>query len=384
MKREYKYFIVEMIIGALIGFFFLHPISMLINGGLDAIFFSFKNGMHHLLHSAMSWYFTLIGMILATVTAISRITIRRKNFLLEKQKKEIQEKNVELEQQKEEIQAQAENLLEANEEITAQNNEITVQKDLITKQHEDLTSSIRYAKVIQTAMLSTQDFIKTKLPNSFVLLMPKDIVSGDFYWFTEKNNYQFLAAVDCTGHGVPGAFMSMVGNQLLNHIILEMEILETDLILQEMNTGIKKFLKHDETDARDGMDMTICRIDPKKKELEFSGAGNPMYILQNGELVEIKGDTRPIGGFSRDAEHFTKHVIKTDIPTNIYLFSDGYSDQFCGKDLKKFGRKKFRELLTEISHLKFDEQKEKLISAHFQWRENQRQTDDILVLGVKV
>lgn len=384
MKRAYKYFIVEMIIGALIGFFFLHPVSMLINGGLDALFFSFKNGMHHLLHSAMSWYFTLIGMILATVTAISRITIRKKNFLLEKQKKEIQDKNVELEQQKEEIQAQAENLLEANEEITAQNNEITAQKDLITKQHEDLTSSIRYARIIQTAMMSTQDFIKTKLPDSFVLLMPKDIVSGDFYWFTEKNNYQFLAAVDCTGHGVPGAFMSMVGNQLLNHIILEMGIIETDLILQEMNTGIKKFLKHDETHARDGMDMTICRIDPEKKELEFSGAGNPMYFLQNDELVEIKGNTRPIGGFERGSEHFTKDVIKTDIPTNIYLFSDGYSDQFCGKDLKKFGRKRFRELLKEISHLEFDEQKEKLISTHIQWRENQKQTDDILVLGFKI
>lgn len=384
MKRAYKYFVIEMIIGAIIGFFFLHPVSMLINGGMDAIFFSFKNGMHHLLHSAMSWYFTLIGMVLATVTAISRITIRRKNFLLEKQKKEIQEKNVELEQQKEEIQAQAENLLEANEEITTQNNEITIQKDLITKQHEDLTSSIRYAKVIQTAMLSTQDFIKTKLSNSFVLLMPKDIVSGDFYWFTEKNGFKFLAAVDCTGHGVPGAFMSMVGNQLLNHIILEMGIIETDLILQEMNTGIKKFLKHDETNARDGMDMTICRIDQEKKELEFSGAGNPMYMMQNDELIVIKGDIKPIGGFSRDSDRYTKQLFKTDIPTTIYLFSDGYSDQFCGKDLKKFGRKRFKELLIEISHLEFDEQKEKLVNAHYQWRENQRQTDDILVLGVKI
>ena len=173
MKKKYKYFVIEIIIGALIGFFFLHPVSMLINGGMDAIFFSFKNGMHHLLYSAMSWYFTLIGMVLATVTAISRITIRRKNILLEKQKKEIQEKNVELEQQKEEIQTQAENLQEANEEITTQNNEITIQKDLITRQHDDLKASISYAKIIQTAMLVTEDFIKTKLPNSFILLMPK-------------------------------------------------------------------------------------------------------------------------------------------------------------------------------------------------------------------
>jgi serine phosphatase RsbU (regulator of sigma subunit) len=156
------------------------------------------------------------------------------------------------------------------------------------------------------------------------------------------------------------------------------------LILHEMNTGIKKFLKHDKTNANDGMDMTICRIDLEEKELEFSGAGNPMYMIQNDELIVIKGDIKPIGGFSRDSDRYTKQLFKTDIPTTIYLFSDGYADQFCGKDLKKFGRKRFKELLIEISHLEFDEQKEKLVNAHYQWRENQRQTDDILVLGVKI
>lgn len=384
MKKEYRYFVFEIVLGALVGFFFLHPASMWINGGWEALLFCFKDNMHHLVHSPMAWYFTLIGIVLAAVTAMSRIKIQQKNILLEKQKNEIQEKNVELEQQKEEIQAQSENLKVANDEITEQNIEINKQKDLITKQHENLTASIHYAKLIQTAMLVTDEMIKTKLPNSFVLFMPRDIVSGDFYWFAEKNNYLFVAAVDCTGHGVPGAFMSMVGNQLLNQIIMEMNVCETNLILDEMNTGIKKFLKQDETNSRDGMDMSICRIDFANKKIEFSGAANPLYLVQNNELIEITADKKHIGGFSKEITQFTKHTIEINQPTTFYLFTDGFADQCNNKGLKKLGKTNFKNLLKEISNLSFDDQKEKLIIEHKQWKEIQKQTDDILVIGFKI
>jgi phosphoserine phosphatase RsbU/P len=383
MKNEYKYFVIEIVIGALVGFFFLHPVSMWINGGWDAFLFCFKDRFHHLIFAPMSYYFMLIGMVLAGVTAISRITIQRKNILLEKQKNEIQGKNVELEQQKEEIQAQAENLQEANDEISEQNAEITAQKDLITKQHENLTASIHYAKLIQTAMLVTDEMIKTKLPNSFVLLLPRDIVSGDFYWVAEKDNYLFVAAVDCTGHGVPGAFMSMVGNQLLNQTILETNIYETNLILDEMNMGIKKFLKQDETNSRDGMDMSICRIDFVNKKIEFSGAANSLYLVQDNELIEIKADKKHIGGFSKEGALFTKHTIEFNQPTTFYLFTDGFADQ-SNKEFKKYGKINFKSLLKEISALNFTQQKERLIHEHNQWKQNQKQTDDILVIGFRI
>lgn len=377
MKREYKYFVIEVIIGALIGFFLLHPLSMLINGGMEALLYCFKDNLHHLVSSPMAWYFTLIGIVLAAITAISRITIQKKNVLLEKQKQAIQDKNWELEQQKEEIQAQAENLMVANGEITSQ-------KELLTKQHHNLTSSIRYAKTIQTAMLVPEDVIKKVLPDSFVLFMPRDIVSGDFYWISEKNDFLFVSTVDCTGHGVPGAFMSMVGNQLLNQIILEMNITETDQILIEMNNGIKKFLKQDETNSRDGMDMSICRIDFKRKEIQFSGAANDMYIVQNDELMEIEADRKHIGGVINVKAAFTKKIVKINQPTTLYLFTDGYSDQSNNTDFKKLGKKNFRNFLKSIHNLSLEEQKLTLIKEHEQWRETQKQTDDILLIGIKL
>jgi len=377
MKKEYKYFIIEIIIGALIGFFFLHPLSMLINGGMEALRYCFKDNMHHLVNSPMAWYFTLIGVVLAAITAFSRIAIQKKNILLEEQKQAIQEKNEELEAQKEEIQAQAENLMVANAEITSQ-------KELLAKQHHNLTSSIRYAKTIQTAMLVPEETIKEILPNSFILFMPRDIVSGDFYWIAEKSDFLFISTVDCTGHGVPGAFMSMVGNQLLNQIILEMDITETDQILVEMNKGIKKFLKQNETVSRDGMDMSICRIDFKRKKIQFSGAANDMYIVQNEELIAIEADRKHIGGVINEKASFTKKMVDINQPTTLYLFTDGYSDQSNNKDFKKLGKRNFRNLLKDIHNLSLEEQKSTLIKEHELRKETQKQTDDILLIGIKL
>ncbi len=377
MKKEYKYFIIEIIIGALIGFFFLHPLSMLINGGMEALRYCFKDNMHHLVNSPMAWYFTLIGVVLAAITAFSRIAIQKKNILLEEQKQAIQEKNEELEAQKEEIQAQAENLMVANAEITSQ-------KELLAKQHHNLTSSIRYAKTIQTAMLVPEETIKEILPNSFILFMPRDIVSGDFYWIAEKSDFLFISTVDCTGHGVPGAFMSMVGNQLLNQIILEMDITETDQILVEMNKGIKKFLKQNETVSRDGMDMSICRIDFKRKKIQFSGAANDMYIVQNEELIAIEADRKHIGGVINEKASFTKKMVDINQPTTLYLFTDGYSDQSNNKDFKKLGKRNFRNLLKDIHNLSLEEQKSILIKEHELRKGTQKQTDDILLIGIKL
>lgn len=260
----------------------------------------------------------------------------------------------------------------------------------IALQNEKITSSITYAKYIQEAMLPKRDSSVALLNNSFILFKPRDIVSGDFYWFTEIKNEAsrekdvVFAAVDCTGHGVPAAFMSMIGMNCLSGIVGR-GTTETNEILSELHSEIRTALRQPETGNNDGMDIGICIFRKAKKILEFSGGKQPLIYVQNNEIVQIKGDIHPIGGSSSKPKiAFTKHEIKIDKPTMIYMFSDGYRDQFGGPENRKFLSGKFRKLLHEIHTLPLEEQKEILNKTLSEWQGTNEQTDDILVMGIRI
>lgn len=280
-------------------------------------------------------------------------------------------------------------LKEANEhlevKVEERTAEVLAQKSVIELKSQKITSSINYAKRIQDAMLPRLAVVQRAFHDLFVLFKPRDIVSGDFYWFHEEQHLKIIAAVDCTGHGVPGAFMSLVGQQALNRIVKQNGIIEPDLILNELHLEIRSMLKQEQTDNRDGMDVSICLYDKKEKTLQFAGAKNPLVYIKNNRIIQIKGDKHPIGGKQKEDERiFTKHIIPIDEPTNFYIFSDGYQDQFGGVDDRKFMISKMRELLLEIHEESISKQKELLDDTINDWKKNTKQLDDILVIGFKV
>lgn len=262
--------------------------------------------------------------------------------------------------------------------------EILTQKEVIEKKNEEITSSINYANRIQKAILPPDDKLNKLLPESFVLFKPRDIVSGDFYWLTEQNGKILVSAIDCTGHGVPGAFMSMIGYSLLNQIVKN-NITAPEEILYHLHIGVRKALKQSDNRNRDGMDMAICTIDPQNNVVEFAGAKNPVVYIQDGEATQIKGDRMPIGGEQKEEERlFTRHIIKVDKPTHFYLFSDGYQDQFGGEHNKKYMIKRLRNRFVELHQLPFAEQKQILDQEFEEWRGDYRQTDDTLIVAFKL
>lgn len=263
----------------------------------------------------------------------------------------------------------------------------------VEKKNDDITASISYAQRIQNAMLPTEDEIHQLLPESFVLFKPRDIVSGDCYWIAEKidsagNRKVIISAIDCTGHGVPGAFMSMIANDLLNQIVHDWEIHQPDLILNHMHRLVRKALKQEDVEhsIRDGMDMALVMIDYGQGQVEYAGAHNPLVFVQNRHLETVKGNRFSVGGYQIERERvFTRHIIPfANTPTTLYLFSDGFQDEFGGHDNKKFTVKRFRELLGEIHPLGMPEQKKLLNQMHDDWRRDFRQIDDVLVIGVRV
>jgi serine phosphatase RsbU (regulator of sigma subunit) len=310
----------------------------------------------------------------------------------------------------------------ANQMLSKQNKEIAEQKDLIElvnkdlgiafnrieKQNRDITSSINYAQRIQEALLPDPCTLQSIIPDSFVYFKPRDIVSGDFYWYTgysspqaleEKNRNNFIkvhnikndetgfliSAVDCTGHGVPGAFMSMIGFNLLETITRNGIILP-DMILNRMHKVIRNLLRQDTTDNRDGMDMAICSVIDKGRRVLFAGAKNPLIFFVDGELNYIKGDGFPVGGMEKgDKRLFTLHSINVEKPTTFYIFSDGYTDQFGGDSGKKFGTRSFKELLLEIHHLPMAEQVPILEEKMKSWiGQKFKQIDDNIIIGFRV
>jgi len=264
-------------------------------------------------------------------------------------------------------------------------NQVQLRTQELAAKNKDILDSIEYAKRIQQAILPIEEEIHKNLEDAFILYKPKDIVSGDFYWFG-ANGTKVIAAIDCTGHGVPGAFMSMIGYNLLNELINENHITQPDQILNQLHQKVRVALKQtDETSqSQDGMDIAICAIDLQKCEVQFSGAFRPLYHFSKGELNEIKGDKFPIGGHQRQGEqHFTNHTIKVQKGDTIYIFSDGYVDQFGGPRGKKFMNKQLKELLSGIQDKSMAEQHQLLQAKLEEWQGDLEQVDDILVMGMR-
>jgi serine phosphatase RsbU (regulator of sigma subunit) len=274
-------------------------------------------------------------------------------------------------------------------QIGAQNKALEHSYLALESKTRTLHQSINYAKHIQSAILPPQTIIKTLFPKSFVFYKPKDVVSGDFYWIDRKVNSNgntriAMAAVDCTGHGVPGAIMSMIGYNLLNQFSNQATLEEPQLLIQKLHNGVIQSLQQEQTENRDGMDLSICVYDSEKQTIDFVGAKNPLIYIQNNELFEIKGTNASVGGafYKNKNVRFEKHTIDVSIPTTIYLYSDGYQDQFGGEDGRKFMKSKFKQLLFE-NHQKPMEEQHKLFSTTFnKWKENEDQVDDVLLIGL--
>jgi ligand-binding sensor domain-containing protein/serine phosphatase RsbU (regulator of sigma subunit) len=259
---------------------------------------------------------------------------------------------------------------------------VVAQKEELAQKNKDITDSIEYAKRIQVAILPQE----IPFRQTFVLFKPKAIVSGDFYWLVEKDGKEFIAAVDCTGHGVPGAFMSIIGHNMLNKIVKEYGILKPSDILRHLDKEVNNTLQHgaeEKNIIKDGMDMTLVCYNREEKVLEFSGAYNPIYLIRNGKLTETKGDHYAIGRSVTDVQEkiFTNHIIKIREGDTIYIFSDGYADQFGGIAGKKFKSAPMKELLLKIQDKNMDEQRSILDSTIEAWRGDIEQIDDILVIG---
>jgi len=276
-------------------------------------------------------------------------------------------------------------ILRQQEKIIAQRDQLDVKNKELDKKNNQIMESIKYAKLIQTAMLEREITLNSYIPESFILFKPRDIVSGDFYWYTKTKNKLIIATIDCTGHGVPGAFMSMIGANILNQIVLNEKITEPHKILEELHLGVNSALSQKHTGNDDGMDGTIMILDEKKKTISFSGAQNPIIIIRDGILEIIEGNNLSIGGTQRQKdEEFTKKEIQLKGNSFIYSFSDGYQDQFGGKKDRKFMLNRMKLLLLEIHKKDMEEQKEILEMTIEDWMKesNSKQIDDILVIGM--
>ncbi len=319
-----------------------------------------------------AWWETVVaraGFILLGIALIS-ILFRLRTRRLESQQRKLQRK----------VEVRTAEIKEKNEELEAQ------QKKIL-KQTRDIESSILYAERILTAILPMHKNISKLLPDYFVLFKPRNIVSGDFYWMAEKDGKTIIAVVDCTGHGIPGAFMSIIGADLLKEIVKSKGILDPAMILLEMDKGVRNALQQEEFKTRDGMDVSIVVLEKLANgttQVEFAGAHNSMTYIQGGKINVLKANRDGIGGFETKKKPFLKYSILIDQPTEIYLATDGYQDQFGGEHDKKILRKNFKKLLLENHSLPMCEQKEILETYFLNWKGDTQQTDDVLVFGFRV
>ncbi|MBL0050585.1 MAG: SpoIIE family protein phosphatase [Bacteroidetes bacterium] len=259
------------------------------------------------------------------------------------------------------------------------------QKELVEIKNKEITESVIYAKRIQAAILPDIKLMYRHLEQSFVLYIPKDIVSGDFYGFVHKEDKIIIAAADCTGHGVAGAFMSVIGSSMFNQIINEKNITQPAAILDALNDGIIDSLRQKESDSNDGMDVSILAFDLNKRTVDFAGANRPMWLIRNGELLTYKPNKFPIGGMQIiHEEKFSQHHIQLQPNDTIYIFSDGYADQFGGEHGKKLMTKRFKEILVSIQHLSMPQQQLHLKRLFEKWKGQHSQVDDVLVIGIKI
>ena len=309
--------------------------------------------------------------------------VEQRTRVIDEQKRALEIQNQDVLRQKKEIEYQ-------NEQLNQRNEEIEAQRDLANKQNEEITDSINYARRIQSAMLPPETYISELLFENFILYHPRDIVSGDFYWVKQVKEYIVIAAADCTGHGIPGAFMSILGIGYLNEIVQRREITQANMVLNAMRRQIKNSLRQHggRDESKDGMDMALCVLDMKNNTMQYAGANIPLYLIRGAgndpQLIEVKPDRMPIGYyFGKDAS-FTNHEIALEPGDTFYLFSDGYIDQKGGGENKKFLSRRFKTLLLGIQDKTMHDQKEILEKNLSDWMGDNFQVDDILVMGVRV
>ncbi|OFY85496.1 MAG: hypothetical protein A3F72_09980 [Bacteroidetes bacterium RIFCSPLOWO2_12_FULL_35_15] len=272
---------------------------------------------------------------------------------------------------------------EQKNKVEIQKHEIEFQKSILETKNKEVTDSINYAKHLQDAILPPLSQIKEHLPDSFILYQPKDIVAGDFYWMEVVDNNILIAAADCTGHGVPGAMVSVVCSNALNRAVKEFGILEPGKILDKVREFVIETFEKSESEVKDGMDISLCLINKNTNELKWSGANNPLWIVRNNELIELKPNKQPIGKIDNPTP-FTTLVNKLQLKDSIYLFTDGYADQFGGPKGKKFKYSQLKEELIFISQLSAEKQAELLVNKIQNWKGSFEQVDDILVIGIKL
>jgi tetratricopeptide (TPR) repeat protein len=343
----------------------------------------------------------IIGIVLSGLLVL---LIGYSYIMKQRANKILRQKNHEIAMQRDAIAEQNVRITQQNEEITAQRDEIEAQRDLILDQKdriEDIlsavTDSIRYAKRIQQALLPAEKILTNALPEHFVLLKPRDVVSGDFYWFSRTGNHLVACAADCTGHGVPGAFMSMLGISFLNEIVTKGGELESGKILDQLRHSIINALQQRgiEGEQKDGMDIALVSVDLDNLKLQFSGANNPLYIVRREisgktnpdqpsvSLQEIKANKMPIAIYV-SMESFTTHELTLSKGDTVYLFSDGFADQFGGTQNKKYMYKQLRETLVSINPLPLSEQKCSLTDIFENWKGSNFQVDDVLIMGIRI
>jgi ligand-binding sensor domain-containing protein/serine phosphatase RsbU (regulator of sigma subunit)/ABC-type amino acid transport substrate-binding protein len=343
-----------------------------------------------------AWYNTWIFRICLSIAILILaylfyiIRIRAINAQKNRLEQQVKERTRELEMANTEIESQKEEIAAQRDEVEAQRDDLKTQRDMVILQKNEIIESINYAQRIQAAMLPPEPYLYELLDEAFVLFKPKDIIGGDFYWVKQLNQYVILVAADCTGHGIPGALMSMLGMSFLNEIVQTREITKPSRVLDELRDQIKRTLRqHGQPDeTKDGIEMAICVLDKRKRIMQFAGAYNPLYLLQdeNGvpQLKEIKGDRMPVGYFQGRPKPFVNHEIKLEIGDTFYIFSDGFIDQKGGKANRKFMSKHFKNLLLKIHDHPLYEQKNILSQTLDNWMDGHDQIDDILIIGGRV
>jgi serine phosphatase RsbU (regulator of sigma subunit) len=275
----------------------------------------------------------------------------------------------------------------SSHELTEANRSLLEANKIIALKNKDLIDSLEYARLVQDSLLTRENYIREVFPESFIFNQPKNIVSGDFYWLFHSDDHIYLASADCTGHGVPGAFMSVISYRFLNQAVRDQGLEKPSEILAYLNEEINYTFRTRTTDpgAKNALDIALVRMHKKKNRMEFSGVGQKMVVARNGELIEIKGENTHIGqNLDTQITPIPNQELELLPGSALYMFSDGFADQFGGPGMKRYGNDRFLKLLDSVQNLDFDDQKKQLQAAFEDWKNGYEQVDDTLIMGVKV